>query len=249
MPGTPSQRSDLASPSTAPFRWPHRQIAQAFDRFNEADPPASQCQFARAHDIPRATLDYWLRQDQPDGVDPSLVSFFRSSCGLALLRRIVLALFLAFLFRGACGLRSLGLFLRLTQMDRFVAASHGALRELAQTIEADLGAFADQERPRLAEGMAPKDIALVADEHFHQGPLPGGRRALLQLHPGRAVRRAPRRRHLDYRHHPGPRRAAPDRRPADPFQTLPCASNRPRSLGRFRPTGHGRPSLLSAKWV
>jgi len=76
-------------------------------------------------------------------------------------------LFLVFTFRGCSGLRSLGLFLRLTQLDRFVASSHGALHDLAQTLQADLGMFAEEERSRLAQGMPPKDIALVADEHFH----------------------------------------------------------------------------------
>jgi hypothetical protein len=167
---TPCHCSEPARTSPDRFRWDHQQMAQAFDRFNDPDPPASQRQFAREHGIPRSTLGHWLRQDQPEGLDPHLVAFFRSSCGLALLRRIVLALFLAFLFRGCSGLRALGLFLRLTQLDHFVASSHGALHDLAGTIEADLGTFADQERGRLAQGMAPKDIALVADEHFHQGP-------------------------------------------------------------------------------
>jgi hypothetical protein len=142
-------------------------MAQVFDRFNDPDPPASQRQFARQHDIPRSTLGYWLRHPDPDGADPDLAAFLRGAAGEAFLRRLVLALFLVFNFRGACGLRLLGLFLRLTGLDRFVAPSHGALHELAGALQADLAAFADEERPRLARGMAPRDIAVVADEHFH----------------------------------------------------------------------------------
>jgi hypothetical protein len=166
---TPPQSTDPTDPRTDPFRWDHQRIASVFDHFCNPDHPTSQRHFAKQHDIPRSTLGSWLRQPDPDGLDPDLVAFFRSTCGLALPRRIVLALFVVFLFRGCCGLRSLGLFLRLSQLDRFVASSHGALHELAQTVQADLSVFSDQQRVRLAEGMAPRDIALVADEHFHAG--------------------------------------------------------------------------------
>jgi hypothetical protein len=137
------------------------------DHFSDRHGDTSQRQFAHDQGIPRSTLGYWLRQPDPADVDPLLTAFLRSAAGHAWLRRLVLALFLVFVYRGACGLRLLSLFLRLTQLDRFVAPSHGALHALARSIEADLGAFADEERPRLAEGMVKKDIALVADEHFH----------------------------------------------------------------------------------
>jgi hypothetical protein len=164
---TPPQCTDTADRRTDPFRWGHDEIAHAFDAFSAPDRPASQRRFAHDHGLPRSTLGQWLRQPDPEGLDTDLVAFLRSSAGLAFLRRVVLALFLVFLFRGACGLRLLGLFLRLTQLDRFVACSHGALGDLAQAIQADLAAFADDERLRLAGAMAPKDIALVADENFH----------------------------------------------------------------------------------
>jgi hypothetical protein len=168
---SPSQSTDRADRRTDPFRWDHDRIARAFDHFRQPGAETSQRQFAREHGIPRSTLGHWLRQPDPEGLDPDLVAFLRSAAGVAFLRRLVLALFLVFCFRGACGLRLLGLFLRLTRLDRFVASSHGALHELGQALQADLGAFADEERPRLAAGMAPRDIALVADEHFH-GPSP-----------------------------------------------------------------------------
>jgi hypothetical protein len=164
---TPSHSTAQAAPRTDPFRWEHAFTAAAFDHFDDPDHPTSQRRYAQQQGIPRSTLGSWLRQPDPDGLDPDLVAFFRSSCGLAFLRRLVLALFVAFLWRGACGLRLLSLFLRLTQLDRFVAPSTGALHELRQAIQADLGVFALQERPRLAEGMEPRHIALVGDENFH----------------------------------------------------------------------------------
>lgn len=166
---TLTHSTESANPRTDSFRWDQQHMASVFDHFDQRDPAVSQRHFAQQHDIPRSTLGYWLRQDTPEGVDPVLVSFFRSRCGLALLRRIVLALFLVFHFRGSCGLRSLGLFLHLSHLDRFVASSHGVLHGLARSIEADLAAFDQIERARLAVSMPHKDIALVADEHFHAG--------------------------------------------------------------------------------
>ena len=164
---TPSHSTDPTARRTDPFRWEEDRIARAFDHFSDPHGDTSQRQFAHDQGIPRSTLGYWLRQPDPTDVDPLLAAFLRSAAGHALLRRLVLALFLVFVYRGACGLRLLGLFLRLTQLDHFVAASHGALHALAQAIQADLVAFAQEERARLAAGMAPRDIALVADEHFH----------------------------------------------------------------------------------
>jgi hypothetical protein len=165
---TPSQPTPPHDPRQGPFRWPHIDTAQVHDAFSSPfDPPCSQRQFARQHSVPRSTLGHWLRQPAPDGLDPALVAFFRSAAGLAFLRRLVLALFLSFLFRGACGLRLLSDFLRLAQLDRFVAPSTGALHDLGCAIQADLAAFAAAELPRLADGLPHRHIALVADENFH----------------------------------------------------------------------------------
>lgn len=166
---TPPHCIDAAPPRTDPFRWEQVVIAAASDHFDDPDHATSQRQYAQQHGIPRATLGYWLRQPAPEGVEPDLVCFFRSSCGLRLLRRVVLALFVVFVFRGACGLRLLSAWLRLTQLDRFVASSTGALHEMSRDIETDLGVFGDCERARLAEGMKHRHIALAADENFH-GP-------------------------------------------------------------------------------
>jgi Family of unknown function (DUF6399) len=161
--------SETTEVNPVPFRWPHRDVAQAVAAFQEGG-HASQRQFAREQGIPRSTLASWLRPD-PDlaDLDPPLVAFLRSESGLNWLRRLVLALFVVFVFRGAGGLRLLRCFLQLTFLDRFVASSVGALQQLSQTIQDDLGRFASEEQPRLAEGMTHRHIALILDENFH-GP-------------------------------------------------------------------------------
>lgn len=109
-----------------PCFWPRRNAAQAFTDFSDPFyPPFSQRDYAAEHGIPRSTLGYWLRKDFPDHLDPAFASFFRSRAGHAWLRRLVLALLLVFHHRNPCGLRSLGHFLELVELDSFVASSYG----------------------------------------------------------------------------------------------------------------------------
>jgi hypothetical protein len=167
---TPSHSIDLIAPCTDSFRWDDSLIAQARDAFQQPD-HGSQRQYAYDHDIPRATLGFWLREEPDDDPDlePEVKTFFRSSVGQRFLRRLVLALVVVFLLGGACGLRRLSDFLCRTRLNRFVASSTGSLQELSKTLEVDLSDFADEERPRLAEGMEHRHIALIPDENFHGG--------------------------------------------------------------------------------
>jgi len=165
---TPPHCTEQAAPRTDPFRWEGPTRAQAFDHFRHPD-HSSQRQYARDHGIPRSTLGTWLRRDGAADalLEPEALAFFRAVAGRHFLHRLVLALFVDFHFGGACGLRRLSSFLRRTGLGRFVASSTGALHGLARAIEAELGAFAEEERPRLAEGMPHRHIALVPDENFH----------------------------------------------------------------------------------
>jgi hypothetical protein len=153
-----------------PCRWSRLDTAQAFCAF--ADPlakPASQRHYAQQHSIPRSTLGYWLRQHYPEHLDKDLARFFRCPAGEAFLRRLVLALLLVFHHRSPCGLRQIGTFLELAQLDHFVASSYGALYDLDLHLQDDLALFAGQQRAALKGGMAARDIVLCPDENFH-GP-------------------------------------------------------------------------------
>ena len=168
----PTQDSPSPAPRQAPSRHTRQQVAQATADWSDPDRPAPcQRDFARQHGIPRSTLQGWLdRQralaDQGD-LDPDTLAFLHSPPGEALLRRLVLACHLVFHQHGDCGLRPLARWLSLTGLGRFVGASYGSTQATALALEALLGQFADQERRRLAAQMAPKQIAVVADEHFH----------------------------------------------------------------------------------
>lgn len=164
---TPCHATAPRDDRTVPARWDALDIAAAFAHFSSPD-ASSQRQYAADQGIPRSTLGNWLRQDAPEGIDPQLVAFFRLPTGVAWLRRLVLALFLVFHFRSASGLRAIGLFLELSQLDRFIAPSYGALHALAGRIEGDLIAFEQQQRPLLAPDMPSRPIVACLDENFHR---------------------------------------------------------------------------------
>jgi hypothetical protein len=161
-----------ASDSTAPDRpkaTPRRsraQVAALLDAFHGPDRP-SQRHFARQQELPRSTLQHWLRRQQRLDLDPLARRFFDSPQGLAFLHRLVVALHLIFSLQGCAGLRLLTQFLRLTQLDRLVAASHGARQQFAALLEQAVGDFADEQRPPLAAAMPARAIAVAEDETFH----------------------------------------------------------------------------------
>jgi Family of unknown function (DUF6399) len=165
MPDKQPIAADL--PRQDPFRWSRAAVVNALDSFSDADQP-SQRQHAQQLGIPHATFNYWTRRYGPDQDDP-VDLFFRSAAGELVLRRIFTAALVVFQQRGACGLRLVREFLQLTQLDRFVACSRGALQPLAAGLESNLVAFRDAEQPALAQQMKPRTITLVPDEHFHSG--------------------------------------------------------------------------------
>ena len=99
---TPSHSIATIAPRTNSFRWDDSIIALARDAFLHSH-YASQRQYARDHGIPRATLGSWLRDDPGDDPDfePEVKDFFRSGVGQRFLRRLLLALFVDFLFGGS----------------------------------------------------------------------------------------------------------------------------------------------------
>jgi hypothetical protein len=107
-----------------------------WDRFERADLLAqyrelraqgmSERQAAQELQVPRTTLPAWrLWHDTLDRC-AHVADFFQSGPGLAFLHRIVLAFPLVCGAVGACGMRLVCLFLHLTGLNRFVAASYGA---------------------------------------------------------------------------------------------------------------------------
>lgn len=162
-----TQPTAAEPPRQDPFRWARMEIASTLEHLSDPACP-SQREMAERFGIPHATFNYWTRHYRPAAADP-VDGFFRSVPGEGTLRRIVAAALAVFQQRGACGIRLVGEFLHLSQLDRFVACSRGALQPLAAHLESDLVAFRDKEQPALAEQMKPQTITLIPDEHFHSG--------------------------------------------------------------------------------
>jgi hypothetical protein len=161
---TPSQLNPDTVSRPEPFRWTRSEATHTLQDYHDAG--TSQRQFAQQTGVPRSTLQYWQQRQYPD-LEPQLSAFLESPAGYRFLRRLLLALHLVFHLAGHAGLRLLGHFLRLTQLDHFVAPSYGSHQALASHLQDDLITFAAEERQRLGATMAPKTITACLDENFH----------------------------------------------------------------------------------
>src|SRR2546430_12789959 len=74
--------------------------------------------------VPRTTLQAWRMWHDTLDMCPHVADFFQSGPGLAFLHRLVIAFHLVCVEVGACGIRLVCLFLHLTGLNRFVAASY-----------------------------------------------------------------------------------------------------------------------------
>jgi hypothetical protein len=95
--------------------------------------------------------------------------FFQSAPGLAFLHRLVIAFHMVCVEIGACGIRLVCLFLKLTGLNRFVAASYGAQQQVNVRVEQAMGGYDQDETARLAKDMPQKDITVTQDETFTGG--------------------------------------------------------------------------------
>jgi uncharacterized protein YukE len=154
--------------ASARKQWSRGEIAEKLDDFERgyASVP-SQRQWAEELGIPRSTLQHWLQRKDGIDADPALVAFFESSVGTAFLHRLVLAAHLVMTLVGPCGIRLVCLFLELSGLDHFVAASYGPQQQVSTALEQAVVEFGQAERQRLAAGMRPKEIAVCEDETFH----------------------------------------------------------------------------------
>jgi hypothetical protein len=151
-----------------PFRYTRSEAAgHLHDRHDPDHPGQSTRQAARAAGLPHTTLRYWEQRQQQIDAPAEVVAFFESPAGLALLKRVLLALHLVFQQHGTAGIRPLGRFLELAGLAPFVAASYGTQQRLAALLQELLGQYDREQRQQLAPGMKPKDITLCEDENFH----------------------------------------------------------------------------------
>lgn len=129
----------------------------------------SERQAAKELPVPRTTLQAWRLWHETLDSCPHVAAFFQSGPGLAFLHRLVIAFHLVCVEVGACGIRIVCLFLNLTGLDRFVAASYGAQQHVKCQVEHAIVDYRQSETARLAKDMPHKDLTVTQDETFTGG--------------------------------------------------------------------------------
>ena len=149
-------------------RWTREEVVGKIIEFEEAvKHSTSQRQLAEEFGIPRSTLQHWLNRKDSIDADSEVVAFFESPGGVAFLHRLVLAAHFVITQLGPCGIRLVCLFLELSGVERFVAASYGCHQKVSMAIEEATVEFDQEEKRRLAAGMTPKEVTIGQDEAFH----------------------------------------------------------------------------------
>jgi Family of unknown function (DUF6399) len=151
-------------------RWDRLERADLFARYGDLKAQGvSQRQAATVLEVPRSTLQAWRAYQERLNACPAVAAFLHSVPGLAFLHRLVLALHLVYTEVGACGMRLVCLFLRITGLDRCVGASYGVQHQVNGRVEEAIVASRREESARLAHEMPAQDITVAQDETFTGG--------------------------------------------------------------------------------
>jgi len=167
--GTVIQDMPEINPGSQP-RWDRFERADLFEQYRELRTQGvSERQAAKELKVPRTTLQAWRVWHDTLDICPHVADFFQSGPGMAFLHRLVVAFHMVCVEVGACGIRLVCLFLNLTGLNRFVAASYGAQQQINVQIEQAMVAYDQDETARLAKAMPKKDLTVTQDETFTGG--------------------------------------------------------------------------------
>ena len=167
--GTVIQDMPEINPGSQP-RWDRFERADLFEQYRELRMQGvSERQAAKELKVPRTTLQAWRVWHDTLDICPHVADFFQSGPGMAFLHRLVVAFHMVCVEVGACGIRLVCLFLNLTGLNRFVAASYGAQQQINVQIEQAMVAYDQDETARLAKAMPKKDLTVTQDETFTGG--------------------------------------------------------------------------------
>ena len=114
--------------------------------------------------IPKSTVHRRRAHFDALAVPASVFAFFTSQPGVAILKRLVDSLIFCIHELAGQGLRVVENVLRLSGLDRFVAASPSALGSRAQFMEVLLLRYDVEEKKRLGQAMPLRRISLLEDE-------------------------------------------------------------------------------------
>jgi hypothetical protein len=131
------------------------------------DRALTQQQAADDLGVPRTTLLGWVARAAATELTPAQRAFFESPDGVQFLRVLLVAALFVMNLSGGLGVAMVRTFFTLTGLHTLVACSESSLRKSRRTMIAAIGAWGDTQDATLAEGMAPKEILVSADENFH----------------------------------------------------------------------------------
>ena len=151
-------------------RWDRFERADLFEQYRGLRTQGfSERQVANKLNVPRTTLQAWRVWHDSLDICPHVADFLQSGPGLAFLQRLVIAFHMVCVEVGVCGIRLVCLFLHLTGLNRFVAASYGAQQQVNVQVEQAMVPYGHDETTCLAHGMPQKDRTVTQDETFTGG--------------------------------------------------------------------------------
>lgn len=134
---------------------------------NELNSGKTQREAAEKLDIARSTLNGWMDREAKIPYSLSVVTCLESPEGTDFLHRLVVVIQFIVTQVGACGIRIVEMILKYSGLSHFVASSYETLRRRGKLMEEFIVGFGEEERKRLAEGMALKKVTVAEDETFH----------------------------------------------------------------------------------
>ena len=132
----------------------------------------SQRTIAEELEIPRTTLQHWLKRKESIDAEPELIEFFESEVGIAFLHRLIMAAHFVITMLCPGSVRIVCTFLELAGLDHFVAGSYGSQRAVTVEMEEAIVSYGEQEQRRLGAEMPAKAITMCEDETFHPQQFP-----------------------------------------------------------------------------
>ena len=147
--------------------WNRNDVVCKVINFEEVQTNQSQRQFALEHNIPRTTLQYWLKRKNNIDSSPAVIAFFESPDGLAFLHRLMTAAHFSFTKKGVASTHNVSTFLELCGLSPFVASSSTTQSRVSNKMDDLIIEFGETEQKRLAPMMPAKKISLASDETFH----------------------------------------------------------------------------------
>jgi len=171
------QDTPQRNPDSQP-RWDRLERADLFEQYRELRTQGiSERQAATELKVPRTTLPAWRMWHDSLDICPHVAACFQSGPGLACVHRRVVGFPLVGVDVGACGMRLACLFLPLTGLDRFVAASYGAQQQVNGQVEAAMVTSRQTATARWAQDMPRTDLTVTQDATLTGGLCLGGDRS------------------------------------------------------------------------